>query len=263
MSQRRYALGIRYDGSKYHGWQSQHNLTTVQGSVEFALSKVANHPVTVKCAGRTDAGVHATGQVVHFDTEANRREYSWVFGANSNLPKDITVLWAKEVSMEFDARFSASERFYRYVLYNSEVRPGILREAISWHHRPLDVDLMQQAADHLIGEHDFTSFRGQNCQAKTVVRELKELRVYRQGQMIIIEARANAFLKNMVRNTVGLLMDVGAGSRPPIWAKEVLLAKDRSKSAMMAPPHGLYLVDVQYCDSFKLPHGPIGPFFLA
>lgn len=258
----RYALGIRYDGSRYHGWQSQGDLSTIQRQLETALSRVANHPVKVICAGRTDAGVHATAQVVHFDSHAKRSEYSWMFGANSSLPSDISVVWSRQVSTEFHARFSATARRYRYVLFNHESRPGILKHAVGWHYRHLDETLMQQAANYLLGQHDFSSFRGAACQAKSPVRTLYQLDVKRQGRMIVIETQANAFLLHMVRNITGVLITVGEGRQPPEWVKEVLEARDRRQGGVTISPAGLYLVEVHYPSAFNIPTHPIGPFFL-
>lgn len=260
---KRVALGLRYDGARYHGWQMQETVNTVQLQVERALSFVANHAIHVNCAGRTDAGVHATSQVVHFDTDAERLAKSWVFGTNSNLPHDVTVLWAKEVEMDFHARFSAAARKYRYIIYNHDVRPGILRHAVGWYHKPLDADLMQQAAHAFVGEHDFSSFRGSGCQSSSPFRHLHHLTVVRSGKLIIVEVKANAFLLHMVRNLVGLLLLIGAGDRPVCWAEEVLLARDRTQAAMTFSPNGLYLVDVDYPDAFALPKNPHGPFFLS
>jgi tRNA pseudouridine38-40 synthase len=259
----RIALAIRYDGARYHGWQAQHGLPTVQGAVEKAISSVANHGIHVVCAGRTDAGVHASAQIAHFDTSSERSDKSWVFGANSNLPSDISVLWAKPVERDFHARFSATARTYRYLIYNHPVRPGILRHAVGWHHKHLDEKLMQEAGQHLFGQHDFSSFRGSGCEAKTPNRNLSCLSVKRRGRMLIIEVKANAFLLHMVRNLVGVLITIGSGSKPPIWAKEVLEARDRCAGAMTIAPNGLYLVVVDYPQSYALPESPVGPFFLA
>ncbi len=262
MTSKRIALGVRYDGANYHGWQSQDDLQTVQLRLQLALSRVANHSVVVTCAGRTDAGVHATGQIVHFDTDAERDDCSWVFGANSNLPADISVLWAKEVGREFHARFSATARRYRYVLYNYDVRPGILRHAVGWYYRPLDEKRMQEAALYLLGRHDFSSFRGANCQAKTAVRMMTQLDVHRQRRMIIIEVKANAFLMHMVRNIAGSLIEIGTGRKDPKWLQDVLEARDRRQAGVTISPNGLYLVEVDYPPEFELPSNPLGPFFL-
>lgn len=265
MKKTRVALGLRYDGSAYHGWQTQENeLATVQQKVERALSMVANHTVSVVCAGRTDAGVHATAQVVHFDTEALRTEHAWVFGANSNLPSDIQVIWAKEVADDFHARFSATGRRYRYILLNQNIRPGILRHGVGWCHRDLDVEVMQEAASHLLGELDFSAYRGSGCQSNSTHRNMYQLNIERRGRMVIIEAHANAFLLHMVRNIAGVLLEIGAGRRPPIWAKEVLESLDRNQGSVTVSPRGLYLVDVDYPEVFQIPKtNPLGPFFLG
>lgn len=262
MTLHRTALCVRYDGSAYHGWQIQKGLVTLQSTLERALSSVADHPVNVICAGRTDAGVHATGQVVHFDTEAVRSDHAWQFGANSNLPADISVVWAQQVPHDFHARFSAISRRYRYVLYNSEVRPAILRQAVGWWYRELDEERMQQAANALIGTHDFSSFRGAGCQSHSPVRNILQLEVRRVRHMIIIDVLGNAFLLHMVRNIAGVLVAVGSGDRSPEWVQEVLQARDRTQAGITISPAGLYLVDVEYAADFGLPRIPLGPFFL-
>jgi tRNA pseudouridine38-40 synthase len=247
----RIALGIEYDGSQYAGWQSQkagQGVRTVQAEVEAALSRVADHRVEVVCAGRTDAGVHATAQVVHFDTGAQRTERAWVFGANANLPKDVCVLWAKPVADDFHARFSARRRSYRYVIYMRPVRPTFLAYRVTWDHRALAADRMRAAAQFLLGEHDFSSYRAVACQAKSPVRTLYRLDVTTQGPFIFLDVEANAFLHHMVRNIAGVLMTIGAGEQPPEWAREVLEARDRTAGGITAPPYGLYLTDVHYPD---------------
>lgn len=260
---RRIALGVRYDGTAYHGWQAQDDtLPTVQLFLEQALSRVANQQITVTCAGRTDAGVHACAQVVHFDTDVERSDYSWVFGANSNLPPDIAVQWAMEVPRDFHARFSAASRRYRYIIYNHNVRPAILRSGVAWYHKPLDERDMLLAGNYLLGEHDFTSFRGSDCQSKSPIRELREITVRRHHRMVVIEVMANAFLLHMVRNIAGVLIPIGAGDKPPEWAKTVLEARNRSAAGVTVTASGLYMVDVQYPEAFHLPKTPIGPFFL-
>ena len=215
MENQRIALGLSYDGSAYHGWQSQQGISTVQQRLEAALTRVANHDIVLTCAGRTDAGVHATGQVVHFDSDANRTEYSWVFGANANLSHDIRVNWAKIVSPTFHSRFSAVRRRYRYVVFNHSIRPGILRNAVGWCYQPLDVSLMQHGSRYLIGEHDFSAFRGAGCQSSSPVRQIYSLDITRNQYMIVIDITANAFLLHMVRNIVGVLMAVGCGDQAP------------------------------------------------
>ncbi len=262
MTIKRIAMCLRYDGSKYHGWQVQKSLITVQQVVERAISFVAAHPVHTYCSGRTDAGVHATSQIIHFETESVRSDHAWVFGANSNLPADVSVVWAKEVDQDFHARFSAVARRYRYILYNHETRPGILRNSVGWWYRPLDEQIMHQAAQYLLGEHDFSSFRGAGCQSKSPVRTIHQLDVRRVRQMVILEVQANAFLLHMVRNLAGVLVAIGSGDKPPEWASEVLAAKDRRRAGVTISPAGLYLVEVDYPSGAELPRVPIGPFFL-
>ena len=262
MTLKRIALGIRYDGSAYHGWQSQNDLTTIQEQVERALSRVANHSVSVTCAGRTDAGVHATSQIIHFNTEAEREDHSWIFGANSNLPMDIRVLWAKPMPHEFHARFSATSRRYRYLIYNHSVRPGILRHFVGWYHQSLDEQSMQEAANYFLGEHDFSAFRGAGCQAKSPVRTIQYFSIRRQRRLLILEVEANAFLLHMVRNMVGSLIAVGCQKQSPAWIKEVLESLDRQQGGLTIAPNGLYLVSVEYPKLFDLPENPVGPFFL-
>ena len=250
----RIALGIEYDGSQFSGWQTQdHGVRTVQQALEAALSKVADHPVQVICAGRTDAGVHASGQVIHFDTEAQRSERGWVLGANSNLPKDACVLWARPVADDFHARFSAQRRAYRFVIFSRPVRPTFLGSRVTWDYRPLDPARMREGAQYLLGEHDFSSYRAVACQAKSPVRTLHRLDVTAQGPFIHLDLEANAFLHHMVRNIAGVLMTIGAGEREPAWAREVLEARDRTVGGITAPPSGLYLIRVEYPEAFGLP----------
>lgn len=249
----RIAVGVEYNGTPYCGWQYQDHSPSVQVDVEKAFSKVANHPVRVICAGRTDTGVHATEQVIHFDTTAERSEYSWVFGANANLPDAVSILWAKQISEEFHARFSAIRRRYRYVILNRRIRPALLAHRAVWEYRPLDEKLMSEAAAFLKGEHDFSSYRALACQAKSPVRTLYQLDVSRQGELIFLDLEANAFLHHMVRNIAGVLMTIGAGEQPPEWAKQVLEHCDRTLGGVTAPPGGLYLTGVDYPEEFDLP----------
>lgn len=260
---KRIALAVRYDGSAYHGWQYQDNVKTVQDLLERALSRVANQPVTVVCAGRTDAGVHATGQVVHFDTEVERSERSWTFGANANMSSDISVLWAKSVADDFHARFSATARTYRYVLLNQDIRPGILKNAVGWHIKHLDETRMHRAAQYLIGEHDFSAFQGSGCQAKHAVRTIYHIEIVRKGRMVVFEVKANAFLLHMVRNLVGTLIEIGQGTKPVSWMSEVLHSQDRRAAGVTIMPNGLYLVSVDYPQHYDLPKVYKGPFFLG
>ncbi|MGE0082203.1 MAG: tRNA pseudouridine(38-40) synthase TruA [Thiohalomonadaceae bacterium] len=250
----RIALGIEYDGSGFSGYQAQaHGVRTVQDALEAAIAKVAAQPVTTACAGRTDAGVHACGQVVHFDTTAERSERAWVYGINANLPKDVCVLWARPVPDDFHARFSAERRAYRYVIFSRPVRPTFLAYRVTWDYRELDAGRMAEAARHLVGEHDFSSYRAVACQAKSPVRTLYRLDVQRHGPYIVLEAEANGFLHHMVRNIAGVLSTIGAGERAPDWAREVLEARDRALGGITAPPYGLYLTEVGYPGRFGLP----------
>lgn len=258
----RIALGIEYDGANYFGWQRQKEVNSVQEELEKALSNIANHTVTVNCAGRTDAGVHGTGQVVHFDTDSVRQIGAWTLGVNAKLPNDIAVRWVKEVDDTFHARFSATARRYRYIIYNGTYRPGILSKGLSHYHGDLDASLMQQAGQAIIGEHDFTSFRALHCQANTPVRSIEYLNVTRHSNFIVIDIKANAFLHHMVRNIAGSLIEVGRGAQNIDWLGTLLTYKDRSKAAATAKPGGLYLVEVDYPEKFELPRPACGPLFL-
>lgn len=258
----RIALGVEYDGSKLFGWQRQKNVPSVQEHLEKALSIVANHPVEVLCAGRTDAGVHGTGQVVHFDTTATRKLVAWTMGVNANLPSNIAVRWAYEVPDDFHARFSATARRYRYIIFNNAFRPGILSSGVSHYHNPLDEVKMHQAGQFLLGENDFTSFRALQCQSLSPWRNMMHLNVSRMGQYVIVDIKANAFVHHMVRNIVGSLIKVGTGDEKPEWIAWLLEQKDRSLAGATAKAEGLYLVDVDYPESFNLPNVAIGPLFL-
>lgn len=258
----RIALGIEYDGASVFGWQRQREVPSVQEHLEKALSTVANTPIEVQCAGRTDAGVHATGQVVHFDCDQPRPERAWTLGVNANLPDAIAVTWACAVDKEFHARFSATHRRYRYVIHNAKMRPAILNKGVTHVHRPLDEKRMHEAAQALLGEQDFTSFRAALCQSNTPFRNVTNVSVYRQGRYVVIDIRANAFLHHMVRNITGALVEIGAGAQPVDWIASLLALKDRSQSAATAKPNGLYLVDVTYPEHFGLPRIPLGPLFL-
>jgi len=260
----RIALGVEYKGSRYRGWQRQADgVPSVQQTLEEALSKVADSPVTLLCAGRTDAGVHACGQVVHFDTQVVRSMKAWTMGANINLPHDISVAWAKEMPANFHARFKAIARRYRYVIYNDQIRPAHMGQEVTWNHRPLDVERMALAAEYLVGTHDFSAFRAGQCQAKSPIKNIHHLRVTRHGKMIVLDIRASAFLHHMVRNIAGVLMTIGAGERPVEWAREVLESRERRTGGVTAHPFGLYLVQVEYHDEFALPERYIGPHFLT
>jgi tRNA pseudouridine38-40 synthase len=247
-------MGVEYDGSQFCGWQAQKEaLPTVQEALEKALSTVANEPIKVICAGRTDTGVHGVGQVVHFDTGAERSERSWILGSNANLPKAVSVQWARPVSEDFHARFSAQKRRYRYVIINRFSRPSFAYGRVTWEHKTLDEMRMQQAAQHLVGEHDFSSYRAVACQAHSPVRTVSRLAVRREQDLVIIDIEANAFLHHMVRNVAGVLMTIGAGEQAVDWSREVLHARDRTQGGITAPPHGLYFMSVDYPAEFGIP----------
>lgn len=259
----RIALVIEYDGSQYHGWQSQPGLRTVQSTLEAALNQVADHEMKLVYSGRTDTGVHATHQVVHFEPEKERNIRAWVHGTNALLPKDVCVKWGQEISSEFHARYSALSRRYRYVIYNAAIRPALLQRNVTWQYRRLNHMHMQEAAQTLLGKHDFTSFRAMDCNAKTPVRDVQAIEVFRRGDMVVIDITANAFLHHMVRNIAGVLMAVGTGREAVPWVQEVLDAKDRRRGAETAPPYGLYLVHVAYPENFELASLNVGPWFLG
>jgi tRNA pseudouridine38-40 synthase len=261
----RIALGLEYKGTRYRGFQRQSGkVASIQGSLEQALSKVAGgEPVNILCAGRTDASVHASGQVVHFDTAVERPLHAWIMGANMNLPKDISVTWAQVMPAHFHARFSAMARRYRYVIYNDPIRPAHMAEEVTWNHRPLDIRRMQEAARVLVGSHDFSAFRATQCQAKSPIKTVHHLQVIEHGRFIVLDIRANAFLHHMVRNIAGVLMAIGAGERPVEWAREVLERGERRTGGVTAHPYGLYLVQVEYPDEFQLPQRYLGPHFLS
>jgi tRNA pseudouridine38-40 synthase len=250
---RRIALGIEYDGSRFLGWQTQAGGGAVQDALEAALGGIAGEAVSVTAAGRTDRGVHARLQVVHFDTGASRPPRAWVRGVNSLLPETVAVLWSREVSAEFHARYSALWRSYRYELVNRDVRPALGAGTTGWFHLPLDVGRMREAARLLVGEHDFSAFRSSECQAKSAVRTLHAIDIEARGERIDFVLRANAFLHHMVRNIVGTLVYVGKGKQRPSWAGEVLLSKDRSRAAPTFGPQGLYLEKIQYDERWGLP----------
>ena len=249
----RIAVGVEYDGSPFAGWQSQPGLPTVQDAITAALSQVADSPVQVVGAGRTDAGVHARGQVAHFDTDSQRSARSWVLGANTELPPAIALRWAAPVAEHFHARYSAESRSYRYCILNRGMRPGLAADRVAFVHRPLEIEPMQQAASALVGEHDFSAFRSAECQAVSPIRRLSLLRIERRGDFVLLEVSANAFLHHMVRNIAGLLIQIGQGKSPPERAAEVLATRDRRQNAATAPAAGLYLWTVRYPLVFELP----------
>lgn len=252
----RIVLGIEYDGSRFLGWQTQPGGGTVQDALEAALTTIAAQPVAVTCAGRTDRGVHALGQVVHFDTSAERPDSAWVRGVNAVLPDSIAVLWSRRVSGDFHARYSARARIYRYVLLNRGVRPALAARHAGWCHAPLDVEAMRAAAAVLCGEHDFSAFRSAECQASTPVRTLHSLDIGQRGARIDFVLRANAFLHHMVRNLVGTLVYVGRGRHPPEWVREVLASRERARAAPTFAAEGLYLETVEYETNWELPTAP-------
>ena len=249
----RVALGIEYDGSNFCGWQTQPAGCAAQDRLEQALTQIAGEQVATICAGRTDAGVHALAQVVHFDTVAVRPESAWVRGTNALLPPALAVTWARVVDERFHARYSALGRCYRYVLLNRPVRPAADRGKVGWFHVPLAIDAMRSAAQWLIGEHDFSAFRSAECQARNPVRQLRRLDIERRGDYVVFDLCANAFLQHMVRNIIGCLVYVGKGKYPPQWLGEVLAGRDRARAAPTFDAAGLYLVRVDYGPEWELP----------
>lgn len=258
----RIALGIEYNGAQYSGWQRQSHVNSIQQELECALSRICDHKVDVVCAGRTDAGVHATGQIVHFDTHAKRQMSAFTLGINSHLPDDIAIRFAKEVDPEFHARFSATARRYRYVIYNHPFRPGILKNGVTHYHHALDEHKMSKACSVMLGEQDFTSFRAVHCQSNTPFRNIHHLNVQRIGQYLVIDIKANAFLHHMVRNITGCLIDIGNGKQRTDWLGHLLEVKDRTQASATAKPNGLYLVDVDYPSKWQIPSTSLGPLFL-
>jgi tRNA pseudouridine38-40 synthase len=249
----RVALGLEYDGSRYRGWQSQAHTVSVQTEVENALSSVANHVVSVMSAGRTDAGVHASMQVVHFDAQVERSERAWVLGANTLMEHDVSALWARIVPDDFHARHSALARSYRYVILNRQSRPALERRHVCWERQPLDAKNMHEAAQALVGEHDFSSLRAAECQSSTPMRRVESVSVQRWGQHVVIEVTANAFLHHMVRNIAGVLIAIGVGDRSVSWCRDELAARDRRMAGVTAPPQALTLIGVRYPAEFNLP----------
>ncbi len=243
----RFIAAIEYDGTHYHGWQRQKDLSeTIQEKVEDALSKVANDATKVTCAGRTDAGVHALEQIIHFDTNVERTERAWIFGTNSNLPHDISLRWIKLVPDDFHARFSAVAREYKYYIYNQPVRSALHRYHTTWYCTPLDEYLMQQAANKLLGKHDFSSFRAKSCQANSPIRTIEFINVSHTGDILCINLKANAFLHHMVRNIAGVLMAIGEGKEPVSWVDDLLKVKSREEGGVTALPNGLHFVRAFY-----------------
>ena len=250
---KKYALGIEYSGSGYSGWQRQKHSQSVQAQVEDALGYVANHPVQLVCAGRTDTGVHAVEQVVHFETDAIRDNRAWILGANCKLAKDIRLKWVTQVDNDFHARFSAVARSYRYIILNSKVTSALFYDKVCWEHHPLDHEKMHHAAQLLIGDHDFSAFRAAGCQSNSPNRSVHSITVKRQGEVILFDIKANAFLYHMVRNIAGSLIEVGKQQKPAQWFAEVFAGRDRARAAKTAPASGLYFVQAHYPEQFNLP----------
>lgn len=259
---KRLALGVEYDGSNYHGWQYQKTVSSIQDEIEKALSIIANHKVYVFCAGRTDAGVHSTGQVIHFNTTSIRKKKSWIIGTNSYLSQGISIVWAKEVPQDFDARYSAITRSYRYIIYNYTVRSALFYNRSNHIHKKLNIHKMHSAAQCLLGEHDFTSFRAFNCQSSTPFRKIIQLNVFNYNHWVIIDITANAFVYHMVRNIVGSLIEIGISKQTKTWMQELLQKKNRNYAGPTASSKGLYLVYVQYPLRFNLPKLVRYPIFL-
>jgi len=241
------ALGVEYLGTNFHGWQLQKSgIRTVQQVVEEALSSIADEPIRVFCSGRTDAGVHAIEQIIHFETNVEREDKAWLFGGNVNLPCDVNFKWAKQVNDDFHARFNAHARQYHYKIHNTPVRSALIGSHSLWEPRNLDIDAMRIAAEYLLGEHDFSSFRGSLCQAKSPIKTIEFIRLTQTDDEILLDIKANAFLHHMVRNIVGTLLKVGRGEKPIEWVQEVLEAKDRREAGATAPPQGLYFLKAFY-----------------
>jgi tRNA pseudouridine38-40 synthase len=260
----RYAAIVEYNGACFHGWQKQkhHNEPTVQAALEAAISQVANHPVEIGCAGRTDAGVHATRQVIHFDSHARRSNYGWIMGINTNTPPAVSVQWLEPVSSEFHARYKARARCYRYLINNAPFRQALQYDQMTWWRYPLNADLMNEAAQSLLGTHDFSAFRAKDCQAKTPVKTMHRIEVKRWGNLLMLELESSAFLYHMVRNIVGVLLPIGEGLKPVSWMADVLESRSRLAAGVTAPGDGLHFVGVRYPDEFNIPCQPWGPLIL-
>ena len=243
----RIALGVEYKGTNFHGWQLQKSgVRTVQETVENALSEVANHPVRVFCSGRTDAGVHAIEQVIHFETTSKREDKAWLFGGNVNLPHDVSFKWVKIVDDNFHARFNAVARSYKYKIHNHPVRSALLNDFTLWEPRELNIESMNEACKYLLGEHDFSAFRASLCQAKSPIKNIERINFSKNDSEVVLDVKANAFLHHMVRNLVGTLLKVGRGERDVEWVKEVLNSRDRKQAGMTAEPQGLYFIKAYY-----------------
>lgn len=255
----RVALGVEYFGASFRGWQSQADGGTVQDALESALARIAGTPVSTLCAGRTDAGVHATRQVVHFDVPVDRPLSAWVRGVNAHLPEGVTVLWAQPVGEDFHARFSARGRRYRYLLLNRPQRPGLWQGRVGWFHGELDLQQMQEACGRLLGEHDFSAFRAAGCQARSPIKTLREAQVRQVGSLFVFDFEATAFLHHMVRNLVGTLVYIGKGAQTPGWIDELLQMRDRRLAAPTFSPDGLYFRGPIYEPCWGLPEAADDP----
>jgi len=258
----RWAAAVEYLGTQYSGWQTQAGRPSVQGALEAALASIADHPVATICAGRTDAGVHALGQVVHFDSGSARSPYAWLLGTNSRLNPDVSLSWVQPVDEDFDARRSAFARRYRYVIHNQRGRSALLVGRASWIPNALDAEPMHRAAQHLLGENDFSAFRAAECQSNTPMRNVQEVGIFRRGDFVVMDIRANAFLHHMVRNIMGALLEIGQGKRPETWTAELLAGRDRTRAGVTAPAQGLYFLGPEYPERFGVP-GPAHPWFPA
>jgi len=252
----RYALGVEYNGSRFCGWQVQAGVATVQEEVERAIREVANHEVRVVTAGRTDTGVHALGQVIHFESASLRPRRAWVQGVNSNLPEGVVVTWARQVPDDFHARFSASGRAYRYIMLTRSVRPTVLADRVTWTHERLERDKMRHAARCLVGRHDFSAYRSVHCQSRQPIRYVRKLSIGQKGLWTWFDIEADGFLHHMVRNIAGVLMTIGSGAQDVAWAREILESRDRRQGGVTAPADGLYLTRVQYPSRFHIPDPP-------
>ncbi len=248
----KYVAGIQYEGLAYYGWQTQKHSLSVQQVAENAFSKVANEPISIFCSGRTDTGVHAKEQVVHFESEAQRSDYAWRMGCNTHLPNDVRVLWCHPIEDSFHARFSALSRQYRYVIYNHKAESALLKNRVTWIPYSLDEEKMHLAAQVLIGEHDFSSFRASGCQSNTPFRNVHYVTVTRQRDFVLIDIKANAFLHHMVRNIVGSLIEIGRERKPVIWMENLLDEKNRVKAGVTAPALGLYFMQANYPEHYNL-----------
>ncbi len=252
----RIAMGIEYDGSQFHGWQSQcEGIRTIQREVEFALSKVANHPISVICAGRTDALVHGMGQVIHFDTTSKRTKRNWLMGVNAYLPNDVNIIWVSFVNNDFHARFSAISRKYQYLILNKKTRSSLMCNRATWIHQDLEINLMQDAEKKIEGEHDFSSYRASGCQAKSPIRKMHSIKIKKRNNFVILQFHANAFLQHMVRNITGVLIEIGKKEKQVGWAREVLEYHERARGGITASPEGLYFEHVEYPPEHDLPCG--------